>query len=107
MVKEMVNFLHDQLHLETTKISLFQGEIGLVKPINQLKSIYQFLIHKGTMVYKSKLLRYLLTMFYFPSYLLGRFDQKQTLNLILKDNFVDNPVRVFYYSFFLKKHTTI
>jgi len=58
------------------------------------------------MVYKSKFLRYLLTVFYFPSYLLGRFEQKQTLNLILKDNFVDNPVIVFYYSFLLNKHAT-
>ena len=47
------------------------------------------------MVYKSKLLRYLLTLFYFPSYLIGRFEQKQTLKLILKDNFVDNPVSSF------------
>ena len=44
------------------------------------------------MVYKSKLLRYLLTLFYFPSYLLGRYEQKQTVAIILKDNFVDNPV---------------
>lgn len=45
----------------------------------------------GTMHYKSKLLRWLLTLFYFPSYLLGRFEQKQTLNIVLKENFVDNP----------------
>jgi hypothetical protein len=45
----------------------------------------------GTMQYKSKLLRWLLTLFYFPSYLLGRFEQKQSLNIVLTENFVDNP----------------
>jgi hypothetical protein len=49
----------------------------------------------GTLVYKSRLLRYLTTVFYFPSYLLGRFEQKQTIALTLRENFIDNAVNFF------------
>lgn len=58
----------------------------------------------GTLVYKSVLLRCLTTLFYFPSYLLGRFEQKQTLALTLKENFIDNAVisKPFYLFFIIK-----
>lgn len=44
----------------------------------------------GTLIYKSALLRYLTTLFYFPYYIFGRFEQKQTITLSIKDNFIDN-----------------
>lgn len=46
----------------------------------------------GTLVYKSVLLRYLTTLVNFPWYLMGRFEQKQTIALTLKENFIDNAV---------------
>lgn len=33
------------------------------------------------------------TIVYFPYYMFGRFDQKQTITLTLKDNYVDNAVK--------------
>lgn len=47
----------------------------------------------GTLVYKSFLLRSITTLFYFPWYLFGRFEQRQYVNLLIKENFVDNAVR--------------
>ncbi|CAF0795164.1 unnamed protein product [Brachionus calyciflorus] len=44
----------------------------------------------GTLVYKSFLLRCMTTLFYFPYYLFGRFEQRQTLYMPIKENFVDN-----------------
>lgn len=46
----------------------------------------------GTLMYKSALLRFLTTLVYFPWYLMGRFEQKQTIALSLKENFIDNAV---------------
>ena len=54
----------------------------------------------GTLNYKSTLLQYLTTLVYFPFYLLGQLDQKQTLRLIIKDNYIDNAVKLIL-SFFL------
>ena len=45
----------------------------------------------GTMNYKSKLLRYLTTLIYLPFYVLGYFEQRQAIKLVLKDDFFDNP----------------
>lgn len=41
-------------------------------------------------------MRYLTTLFYFPYYLLGRFEQKQTVSLTLKENYVDNAVNLYF-----------
>lgn len=48
----------------------------------------------GTLVYKSFLLRSITTLFYFPWYLFGRFEQRQIVNLLIKESYVDNAVRL-------------
>lgn len=53
----------------------------------------------GTLIYKSSLLRFLSTLVNFPWYLLGRFEQKQTVALMLKENFIDNAVIEFIFAF--------
>lgn len=47
----------------------------------------------GTLIYKSTLLRFLSTLVNFPWYLIGRFEQKQTISLMIKENFIDNAVK--------------
>ena len=47
---------------------------------------------KGAITYRSKLLRYLMTIVYLPFYIIGVKDQQQSLGLVLKDSYVENTV---------------
>lgn len=80
------------IDLPESDINFDVGMFGIQVDIQDLDGRNSFTFKTiATLNYKSLLLRYITTVVYFPYYMLGRYEQKQTLNIVLKDNFVDNP----------------
>lgn len=78
------------------EIGMFGITVDIVDVEGRLIVTYKTM---GTLVYKSALLRMLTTLVYFPWYLIGRFEQKQTISLMIKENFIDNAVNNFFFEY--------
>ena len=57
-----------------------------------IKNIFDINHFQGTLKYRSALLRYILTFIHLPFYMLGSRGQQQTIEITLKDNYIENTV---------------
>jgi hypothetical protein len=72
-------------------IGIFGISVEIIDVEGKKQNEYKTL---ATLIYKSVLLRYLTTFFNYPLYIIGFYQQIQSLKVPIKDNYIDNAVNL-------------